>query len=253
MDDFLVPGYGDKQRAFVQAVLSRNTFNWETAQPLLAAISSAHSGEAVPTNDITREDLDSYVTLANRALSPLDLEIRSTQHQTTRDRVYALVNTTSDSMTQLATTYSADEIAFVKKMLDAMFIKNNRGRTEAMCISSIEVVQLSRKSSRRDTGGQEGQEGDAASKGKKLTGSEVEELMRKLEYEGWIEKSDAGFYALSPRALMELRQWLIETYNDVDDDVEDEEAARRKKIKSCNACREIITIVCCSRARETSY
>ncbi|KPI43892.1 Non-structural maintenance of chromosomes element-like protein [Cyphellophora attinorum] len=225
MADFLVPGYGDKNRAFVQAILGRNTFTWGSAQTLIAAISSAHSGQEVPIDSINQEDLESYITLANRALSPLDLEIRSTLHQTSRNRVYALVNVASDPMTQLATTYSADEINFVKKMLDTMFNSNNRGRTEAMCISSIEVVQLSSKST-----------------AKKLTGNEVEDLVRNLELEGWLEKSDAGFYALSPRALMELKGWLAETYNDVDEeDMDEEEAASRRKIKSCHACKEIIT------------
>jgi non-structural maintenance of chromosomes element 1 len=243
MADFLVPGYGDKNRAFVQAILGRNTFTWGSAQTLIAAISSVHSGQEVPIDSIDQEDLESYITLANRALSPLDLEIRSTLHQTTRNRVYALVNVASDPMTQLATTHSADEINFVKKMLDTMFKTNNRGRTEAMCISSIEVVQLSSKSTRRETQVQpEGQGAQPVQK--KLTGNEVEDLVRNLELEGWLEKSDAGFYALSPRALMELKGWLVETYNDVDEeDMDEEEAASRRKIKSCHACKEIITTV----------
>lgn len=239
MADFAVPGYNDGHRAFMQAMLARNTITLEIAQPLIAAISSIHRKEQVGPNSITQADLETYISWTNRALSPLDLEIRSALHQTSRERIYALVNTTSDPMTQLATTYSADEIAFVKKMLDAMFDgANNRGRTEAMCLSSIEVLQLAKKAPRRET-----QDGAAPNPQPKLTGSETEELMRKLEAEGWLEKSDAGFYTLSPRALMELKSWLIDAYNDPDDD-NDQEAARRKKIKTCEACKEIITMVC---------
>ena len=237
MTDLLVPGYGDTHRAFLQAMLARNTITWATAQPLIAAISSAQRGQEVAVNDITQDDLESHITMANRALSHLDLEIRETQHQTSRERIYALVNTNSDPITQLATTYSADEITFVKKMLDTMFRSNNRGGIEAMCISSIEAVQLPKKKSRR----RETIEEDTPPL--KMTGNEVEALLRKLEAEGWLEKSDAGFYTLSPRALMELKGWLVDTYNDVDEDAEDERQSQRKKIKSCHACKEIITIV----------
>jgi hypothetical protein len=45
------------------------------------------------------------------AISPFDLEIRSTYHQVSRTRTYALVNTTSDPITQLATTHSPDALA----------------------------------------------------------------------------------------------------------------------------------------------
>lgn len=38
---------------------------------------------------------------------------------------------------------------------------------------------------------------------------------------------------------MELRGWLVDTYNDDDD----EEGNRGKRIKFCAACRDIVTIV----------
>lgn len=67
-------------------------------------------------------------------------------------------------------------------------------------------------------------------------------MMRTLIEEGWFEKSIKGFYSLSPRALMELRGWLWETYNDIDEDEGEEERVSRK-IKQCFACKEIITTV----------
>ena len=105
--------YNDSNRAFLQAFLARGSLTFENAKPILASIFSAHEGREVSPEDINVEDLNSYISAANTAISPLDLEIRSTFHQQTRDRCYALVNTTSDALTQLATTYTADEIAFV--------------------------------------------------------------------------------------------------------------------------------------------
>ncbi len=79
---------------------------------------------------------------------------------------------------------------------------------------------------------------------------QAEKVLKGLVEEGWFEKSRKGFYSLSPRGLMELRGWLIETYNDVgDEEEEQEEEEPVPKIKSCFACKEIITVVCCSFSR----
>lgn len=240
MADLLVPGYSDANRAFLQAFLAQNTLTWETARPLIAAIESIEEGRAISADDIIHDDLETYVKKANRAILPLDMEIRSTLHQLTRERIYALVNTTSDPIMQLATTYSADEIAFVKRMLDAMFDgAANRGKNELMCISSIQVVQLAKASGRRET-----QNGESQATQIRLSGHDAEDLVRKLETEGWLEKSDAGFFTLSARALMELKSWLVDAYNEPVDDAH--EAARPQKIKFCHACKEIITVVSCA-------
>lgn len=237
MADLLVPGYDDANRAFLQAVLARNTLTWETARPLIASIESVHEGSAVAVEDISQGDIDTYVNKANRALLPLDMEIRSTLHQISRERIYALVNTTSDPIMQLATTYTADEIAFIKKMLDEMFDSSkNRGRNELMCLSGIQVAQLV-NAARRDTNGEETQTSQ-----KRMKGSEAEDLVRRLEQEGWLDKSEAGFYTLSARALMELKTWLVDAYNEPADET-GEDQARQQKIKFCQACKEIITMV----------
>jgi non-structural maintenance of chromosomes element 1 len=153
------------------------------------------------------------------------------------------VNTTSDPFTQLATIYSPDEIAFVKRLLDAMFETNNTRISEAMVVSGMQAMQLARVSSadagvsRRESMGTGTQGGSAQS----LTMSQAETVMQQLVDEGWVEKSRKGFYGLSPRGLMELRGWLVATYNDEMDD-----GRRVEKVKFCAACRDIITVVSCA-------
>lgn len=231
-----VHSYGDANRAFLQAFLARSVLTFEAVKPILAAVLTFRDGRDIAADDVAVEDFNVFVADANRRLSPLDLEIRSTFHQQTRERVYSLINTTSDSLTQLATTYTADEIVFVKRLLDAMFDgQNNKGRREAMCLSGIDAIHAGRAQKRRET-----QEGNGAtqSSASTLSTRDAEAMLAKLVDEGWLEKSRAGFYSLSPRALMELKGWLIDTYNDEDDDGE-----RRDKIKFCHACKEIITVV----------
>lgn len=236
MADFGGPGYTDANRGFLQAFLARSVLTLETAKPIIAAVSTFQTGREVQPQDVTIEDLNDYISEANRRLSPLDLEIRSSFHQQTRERVYALVNTTSDPLMQLATTYTPDEIIYVKKLLDAMFDgQNNKGKREAMCLSGIDAIQVGRAASKR----RETQEGSAAQTSAGVLGAkDAENMLNRLLDEGWLEKSRLGFYSLSPRALLELKGWLVDTYND-----EDEEGVKREKIKSCHACKEIITVV----------
>ncbi|KAL2842048.1 Nse1 non-SMC component of SMC5-6 complex-domain-containing protein [Aspergillus pseudoustus] len=240
--------YDDSNRAFLQVLMARSTITFEQAKPILAAIFSVREDQPISLDDITEEDLSSFITAANSAISPFDLEIRSTLPQTQikpedtdiapLERVYALVNTTSDGLTQLATTYTADEISFVKRILDKMFETNNNRITEAMAISSIEAMQCAKvpgEGNRRESGSatQQTQGGVAQS----LTMSQAEVVMKQLVEEEWFEQSQRGFYTLSPRGLMELRGWLVATYND-----ENEHGRRNNKIKFCAACKDIITI-----------
>lgn len=230
--------YNDTNRAFLQAFLARGTLTFEEAQPILAAIFSIQDDKEVSPADITQADLSSYISAANTAISTLDLEIRSQTNQSTRQRIYALVNTTSDSLTQLATTYSADEIAYVKRLLDFMFETNNTRRTEAMCITSMQAVQLAKansaESQRRESTG-------TAGLSQNLTLRDAESMLERLVDEGWLEKSTKGFYTLSLRALIELKGWLCDTYND-DEDTADGDDGPRIRIKMCKACGDIITM-----------
>ena len=82
-----------------------------------------------------------------------------------------------------------------------------------------------------------------ASASQGLTKSEAERVLASLVAEGWFELSKGGYYSLSPRALMELRGWLIETYNEGEEEEGSEDEERVDRIKLCQACKEIVTIV----------
>ena len=237
-------GYNDTHRAFLQALLARQTITYAEAKPLLAAIQTAATPER-PTlvEDVTVADFEAYIYALNSQLSPFDFEIRSTLHQTSREQVFALVNTTSDPLMQLATTHSPDEIAFVKRVLDAMFDVNNTMRAEVMAVTSMQAVKCSKPPNdpnRRDSGATQSAAAGGASG---LTMMQAEKMLASLVAEEWFEQSPRGFYSLTPRALMELRGWLMDTYNDQDDDDDDddEDGETHVKIKFCRACKDIVT------------
>ena len=193
--------------------------------------------------DVTEAYFNSYITAANSRISPFDLEIRSTLHQTSRQRIYALINSTSDPIMQLATAHTADEISFLKRLLDAMFETFNTTRQEVVAITSMQAMKLAKapNEDRRET--QNGSTTQGSS-GQGLTLLQAEKMLKALVDGGWFEKSRKGFYSLSPRALMELRGWLLETYNHASSEDEDEDAGERiNRVKVCVACKEIMTSV----------
>jgi hypothetical protein len=240
--------YDNTHRAFLQALIARPTITFAEAKPLLALIQSQHNPDRpVLEGDITRADFEQYVHAVNNAISSFDLEIRSTAHQSNRGvEVFALVNTASDALTQMATVHSADEIAFVKRVLDCMFETNNTRRAEVMAVSAREALYLHKvqDGNRRESGAatQETQTQGANSQNASITMAQAEKTLKLLVSESWLEQSDKSFYTLSPRALMELRGWLIDTYNDQGNDSDDsDEGHPHEKIKVCMACREIVT------------
>ena len=253
--------YNNANRAFLQAFLARSTLTYDQAKPIIAAILTAQ-GLPLPTickslkltevqdrretlpEDVTEADFNAFVSAANNAISPFDLEIRSILHQTSRIRTYAIVNLTEDPIIQLATTYSADEIGFLKRVLDAMFETNNTKRHEVMAITSMQAMRLCKPpaENRRETQNGSNTQGGT---GQGITHMQAESMLKNLVEEGWLERSRKGYYSLTPRTLMELRGWLFETYNDLEDDGDDEEEVRTMKIKQCYACKEIITTVSC--------
>lgn len=130
-------------------------------------------------------------------------------------------------------------MAFVKRILDFMFDTNNTRLCEGLSISSIQAIQQAKISAADRRHSQnpamQATQGGAA---QSLSMTQAENMMRNLVEEGWLEKSRAGFFSLTPRALMELRGWLISTYNDDQD-----EGARGRRIKFCAACKDIVTVV----------
>lgn len=239
----LPSGWGHSHRAFLQAFMSRGTMTTREAQSIIAAINSAASdrGARVAPGDISEDQIRHIIGKAREAVAPLDYDIRSTYHQATRELVWAIINAHSDPSTQLATSRTPDEIAFVKRLLDAMFETYNTPRQEVMAVTAAQARKVARPPAREGDrageadGDEPQQQQHAADRG--LKHSEVERLLPSLVDEGWFELSDEGFYSLSARSLMELKTWLLEAYNDPDAGPD-----AWQRVKFCEACRDIVTV-----------
>ncbi|KAM4064634.1 nse1 non-SMC component of SMC5-6 complex domain-containing protein [Hirsutella rhossiliensis] len=236
MEDLLSNDYDNRHRAFLQALLARGTVTFEESQTILAAIFNAATGGDgnVRPDQVSEEDFLAYIEAASDAASLFDYEIRSTVHQLTKQRIYALVNTTSDPQTQLATTFSPEELAFIKRALDGMFDKFNRPRMEVLAMTEMQAIKFARPNRRQSQG--DAAEASQVSSDKGLKHSEVETILANLVDGGWFEKSKSGFYSVTPRALLELRPWLMNMYNDPDAGPDE-----WQRIKFCEACKDIVT------------
>jgi hypothetical protein len=187
------------------------------------------------------------IQTVNSKLEFFDYEIRSTRDQLSKDTVYALVNNASDALTQFATTFTASEIAYVRRVLDYMFETNNSSIRQVMAIKHTEASQLARLSKRnRQSQARQSQiNGDAEdtqatqAQDTGISITEADLVLERLVSHAFFQKSNAGYYSLAPRALMELRAYLKETYNLSADETEDGREVVR--IRDCEGCREIVT------------
>ncbi|OAQ96343.1 hypothetical protein LLEC1_01052 [Akanthomyces lecanii] len=232
--------YSNTNRAFLQAMLARSSMTFRESRSIITAILNAENdGDQVRPEQVTEEMFEELMGTAREAASLFDYEIRRTQHQITKERVYAFVNTASDPQTQLATTFSHDELAFVKRALEAMFDKYNTPRMEVIALTDMQAVKLARPN-RRESAVNRSEDEPTQSQAtidRGLKHSEVETVLENLVGGGWFEKSREGFYSLTPRALLELRPWLLGTFN-----YPDAEDGEWQRIKFCEACKDIVTV-----------
>jgi len=117
-----------------------------------------------------------------------------------------------------------------------MFETNNTHTREVMAIKHTEASQLARPRKNRQSqinGDADGEATQPADPG--ISMPEADEVLATLLNEFFFQKSRAQYYSLAPRALMELRAYLKETYNDDDDE------APVIRIRDCEGCQEIVT------------
>lgn len=228
-------------RAFLQALMSRGSLTLEEARPILSTIHNAeqrNGTHGAGIDGIGLHDMEAIVGMIREAISPLDYDIKKHRHQTTKEDVWAFININSDLSTQLATTHTADEMSFIKRLLDAIFDTYNTPRIELMSVTGDQARKLSRPLRNRSSLAGDGEPVTSqAATDKGLKHSEVDALMTSLTEEGWLEKSPAGFYSPAPRALLELWSWMIDSYNDPDAD-----ANEWQRIKHCEACKDVVTV-----------
>ncbi|KAH9872073.1 hypothetical protein J1614_006334 [Plenodomus biglobosus] len=250
--------YNWTHRAFLQAFQTHSVMTVDVMKSILASILTAQNPERPwSEGDITQPQLNNAIQTINAKLEPFDFEIRNTRDQREKTTIYALVNNTSDSLTQFATKFTPAEIAYIRRLLDYMFETNNTPNREVMALKHTEASQLARPSRRNrhsqinsDNHNHDDNDNDTPptqpSSDPGITIQEADTILASLVQQSFLHKSRQKYYSLAPRALMELRAYLKETYNesapDPESDPDDpEDGVQRIRIHDCEGCREIVT------------
>src|SRR5579862_150303 len=163
--------------------------------PFIPIVSSIYMVETQVQAD--QDSLEEAISRINHALSDFDYEIRKTFDQSTGNPVWAIVNTTSDSLTQLATIHTPSEIGYFRTLLTAIFDTSNSIHEEVFAVKSTDASNLS------------------SAQGVGMTKTAAEAAMHNFIREGWLKKSRNGFITITERGLLELKEYLMEMFNDM--------------------------------------
>lgn len=155
-----------------------------TLQPLIAKSTTLTSKFVAPWTRKARHGcLLWYLYLTNFTLRLLNI---------------SQINTASDELVQIATTHTADEIAFFKRVLDEMFDTNNTQSAEVMAVTSFQALKLTKNTTVR-AGLTQAPEGTQSTAAAGLTIKGAEDCLDAFVAEGWLEKS--AYVSLLPMLL----------------------------------------------------
>ncbi len=257
-------GYNDGNRAFLQALMAHGALTFRHAQHVVAAVQNVERGadnaSLLAPEDITENDVRRYVSRAKAALAPLDFDVRTAvderhgerDHKNNRpEQLWVLTSTDPDPRAHLAVLFAPRKLAFVHRLLVALFDTLNTPRMEALCVTEQQALRLSRPPREAREDGLAGAAGAAGAADKGLKHSVVLALLASLVRQDWLARSTSdtlfggtgsagGFYSLTTRALLELEPFLVATFNDPDAPPSTG-ANAWQRIKYCSACRELVT------------
>ncbi|KDQ18033.1 hypothetical protein BOTBODRAFT_29347 [Botryobasidium botryosum FD-172 SS1] len=185
----------DVSRLFLQAVISRKYISDDLIRILWKkchdAVRDADADAGVEYNEAGFED---FIDKTNESLNPVGLEMRSLYDEVTGIRMWALVNTKGDEISQMATDYTPQEMAFFKQIIEQIITAPN----EAFSVSSMAALRTVNNLPVKST----------------MTKSQAEAVLGSFVARNWLVKSSRGRYSLSGRSLLELLPYLKSTYDE---------------------------------------
>ncbi|KZV86559.1 hypothetical protein EXIGLDRAFT_223799 [Exidia glandulosa HHB12029] len=193
----------DATKLFIQGFMARRIMSDRVARLLYkkccAAVTACMPGqEPCPWSE---ERFNQLIEAVSTKLNPLDLQVANTIDDQTGRKMWLILNMKGDELAQLATEYSAAEIAFFKQLIEEIVTAPN----ESYSISSIHALKQLKF---------------AKVGNKTITRAQGEVLLSSFVANGWLTKSARGRYMLGTRARMELEQYLLNNFEDLSADQE---------------------------------
>lgn len=185
----------DSHRLFLQCFIAKPFMSEEDTKNAYTKSAQAFQGNDDP------ENFDRFVNVTNKALRPLFLEIRKGVSEDDGKQYYGLVNGSEDQISKFATSYTAHDVEFFRKVMDLVV------QSEDGTVTSVELLH----------GAHDLEKAMAASQAEKLLGLWVKDK--------WLSES-VGNYWLGPRAVLELHPYLKRVYEEF--------------IVDCKICMDIV-------------
>ncbi|EJD05811.1 uncharacterized protein FOMMEDRAFT_78233 [Fomitiporia mediterranea MF3/22] len=207
----------DIYRLYLQAAMSRRVMSEAIAKALWKACTETVA-RVEPTLDIEfidgTNEWNLFLDKIKRLLDPLDLEFARFKDEDTGVVMYAITNTKSDEVAQLASDYSATEIAFFKAIVEQIMLAPKHAYSLSSLGALREISHL---------------------KGSSMTKAQGEVILASFVARGWLVKSKRGRYSLGTRSLLELGPYLKSTYEDADS------SPNSSPLLECVACLDLVT------------
>ncbi|KAJ3044907.1 Non-structural maintenance of chromosomes element 1 [Rhizophlyctis rosea] len=187
--------YTNIHRTFMQAYLLERFAQEDYVQNLYRRCCEACEVAHDP------DDFSAFVGVLNETLDTLDMELRKGQAPDTGTTYYALVNTNGDEIAQLATTFTPNEVVFLKHLIELMMNADD----EAFAIPSTAALRTTTPlNSKKD----------------------AQNFIERLVKNQWLDDRN-GILSLSLRGVLELQTYLKNQYPDT--------------LEDCTICLEIVT------------
>ncbi|GIL42894.1 hypothetical protein Vafri_732 [Volvox africanus] len=104
---------------------------------------------------------------------------------------------------QMGAKYSPDQVQYLRSVIEALCEAEPE---ENRLLASVSQIALKNLDVHRPDGTQGSQ---AAPKLRKLSQTEKENVLKIFAQDGWLYQPQLGYYTLGPRALSELKDWVL--------------------------------------------
>ncbi|EFJ52127.1 hypothetical protein VOLCADRAFT_86963 [Volvox carteri f. nagariensis] len=110
-----------------------------------------------------------------------------------------------DASKQLGSKYTADQVQYYRSVVEALC---EAEPAENRLLASVSQIRLKNVDVQRQSGATQGASQSAA-KARKLSQLDKESVLKAFAHDGWLYEPERGYYTLGPRALGELKDWLL--------------------------------------------
>ncbi|XP_028843342.1 non-structural maintenance of chromosomes element 1 homolog [Denticeps clupeoides] len=185
---------GDSHRRFLQAIMSLGIVDESQANALHRSCCEQHGV------NYDQRSLDDFIGAINVQLQPVFIQIRTGNSEEDGFQYRALVNMAETDVTRLSSDYAENELELFRKTMD-LIVESESGSASSMDILNSADTLLTRK----------------------LKKKEAELVLQKFVQDKWLNEKH-GSYSLSTRCIIEMDQYLRNTYQD---------------LKVCHVCNNI--------------